>query len=117
MYNYRAVMADIYANRRLRLRQLIEERFDGYQRRLAKAAGLGLTTVNRVLHGTGNLTEYATQKIEEALGLGHGWFNRAPPPGAVSKSPHKARMGPRRKCTPMTIQCGSSLAPVIRRVR
>lgn len=97
---YNSTMAEIHARRRLRLRQLIEERFENNQVRLGKAVGLDSAGISTALSGSSNLGEYAARRIEEALGLPNGWMDRKPPPGAVSKAPYKARMGKPPKVQP-----------------
>ena len=91
---YNSTMAEIHARRRLRLRQLIEERFENNQVRLGKAVGLDRSGIRTALNGSSNLGEYAARRIEEALGLPHGWMDSKPPPGAVPKTPYKTRTGP-----------------------
>lgn len=97
---YNSTMAEIHARRRLRLRQLLEERFDNIQVRLGKAVGLTSQCVNSVLSEAANLGEAAARKIEEALGLRHGWMDLELPAGELPKTPYKARIGPRVKVQP-----------------
>ena len=99
MYNQRAIMADIYANRRARLRQLIEERFQGNQSAMARAVELGRQAVRYVFSGH-NLSEDNARQIEAALDLPDGWMDSKPPPGAVPKTPYKGRRGQPPKVHP-----------------
>ena len=99
MYSIRPVMADIFANRRERLRQLIEERFGGNRTALVRAAGLNPSYVSRFTEIFGersNLGDRAAGRIEQGLGLPVGWLDGEPSHGA-SKIPYKGRMGPPRK--------------------
>lgn len=85
MYNIDAIMAKIHTRRRLRLRQLVEERFDGNQSRMARAMGYSSSQyLNRMLHG-GPLSERAAWRMEAALGLPEGWMDRELPPAAAPK--------------------------------
>ncbi|MGH8524106.1 MAG: helix-turn-helix domain-containing protein [Gammaproteobacteria bacterium] len=95
MYNQRTVMADIYATRRLRLRQLIEERFEGNRTALVRAIGFKptYTRFTDIFAGRGNLGDHTADRIEQALGLPKGWMDRKVPPGAVPKTPYKPRRG------------------------
>lgn len=93
MYNQRAVMADIYATRRARLRQLIEERFEGNQSLMARTAGYGNTYFNALLNAVVPMGQRAASRIEAALCLSDGWMDRKPPPGAMPNTPYKARRG------------------------
>ncbi|MGH8711956.1 MAG: hypothetical protein ACREVA_11725 [Burkholderiales bacterium] len=92
MYNIRAVMSDIYATRRLRLRQLIEEQFDGNQTALARAVGFKspYARFSDIFAGRNNLGGRTAGRIEQALGLPEGWMDRKLPPEAVPKKPYKA---------------------------
>lgn len=90
---YNSTMAEIHARRRLRLRQLIEERFEGNQSRMARAVDISRTQIRTALTGGVNLGEHAASRIEEKLGLPDGWMDSKPPSGAVPTTPYKARMG------------------------
>jgi len=79
MYNHRAVMADIYENRRARLRQLVEERFEGNRSRLGRAAGLNSSHFVNIFSGRYNLGERNARQIEAMLGLPDSWMDRKPP--------------------------------------
>lgn len=94
MYNHRTVMADIYANRRARLRQLIEDRFDNNQSALARRAGYSSSTyLSALLKAILPMGERTAWKIEAKLGLPDGWMDRKPPPGAMPNTHYKARIG------------------------
>ncbi len=90
---YNSTMAEIHARRRLRLRQLIEEQFEGNQLRMARAVDLSRSHIRRALAGGVNLGEHAASRIEQMLGLPHGWMDLKPAPGTVPTTPYKARMG------------------------
>lgn len=95
LYNQRPVMGEIHANRRLWLRQLIEERFGGNRTALARAVGLRpsyTSCFTEIFAGRANLGNRTASRIEQALGLPNGWMDTKPPPGAP-KTPYKARMG------------------------
>jgi plasmid maintenance system antidote protein VapI len=94
---YNSTMAEIHARRRLRLRQLIEQRFDRNLSRLARAVDLTPSHFGNVFSGRDNLGEHAARQIEKKLGLADRWMDREPPAGTVSKTPYKARTGPRPK--------------------
>lgn len=79
MYNHRAVMADIYANRRERLRQLIEERFDWNQSKFAKALSFRQSSVSEYVTGAKTIGERVAHRIENAAGLPPGWLNKQDP--------------------------------------
>ena len=84
MYSIRPVMADIFANRRERLRQLIEERFGGNRTALVRAAGLNPSYVSRFTEIFGersNLGDRAAGRIEQGLRLPVGWLDGEPPTG------------------------------------
>lgn len=96
MYNHRPAMADIFATRRRRLHLLIEERFGGNRTDLARAVGLSPSYTARfteIFGGRSNLGDRTAWRIEQALGLPEGWMDRKAAPGAVPKTPYKARIG------------------------
>jgi len=100
MYNIRTVMADIYATRRARLHQLIEEKFGGNRTALARAVGFKPSYTARftdIFGGRSNLGGRTAGRIEQALGLPEGWMDRKLPPSAVPKMPYKGHIGPRLK--------------------
>lgn len=94
MYNHRTVMAEIYANRRARLRQLVEERYEGNQSALARTAGYSSSTyLSALLKALLPMGERTAWKIEAALGLPDGWMDRKPSSSAMPNTPYKARIG------------------------
>ena len=97
LYNQRAIMAEIYTNRRLRLRQLIEERFEGNQSAMARAGGYRSHSFSPLLHATRTMGERSARQIEKALGLPDGWLDCTPPPGAVPTTPYKTCRGKQPK--------------------
>lgn len=94
LYNQRAIMAEIHANRRARLRQLLEERFEGNQALMSRAGGYaaGATYLCELLNANHTMGFRAARKIEVALGLPEGWMDCQPPPGVVPKTPYQARL-------------------------
>ena len=97
---YNSIMAEIHARRLARLRHIIEEKFDNNQSALARAVDLNASHFGNIFSGRWNLGEHAARQIEAKLGLPDGWMDRKLPPGAVPKTPYKARMGRRLKLHP-----------------
>lgn len=97
---YNSTMAEIHARRLARLRQIIEKRFDNNQSAFARAVGLTPSHFGNIFSGRWNLGEHAARKIEAALDLPGGCMDRKLPPGAVPKTPYKARIGARVKVHP-----------------
>lgn len=104
MYNQRTIMAEIYANRRARLRQLLDERFEGNQSLMARTAVYSSSYFSALLNAVVTMGERSARHIEASLRLPDGWMDTEPPPGAVSTTPYKARLGHSR------IQVSPSLA-------
>src|SRR5690554_4398553 len=72
---------DIYETRRDNLAKLIEDSFEGRQRRLADAIDRQPDYISRVLGGSKRLGKKLARDIEPKLNLGEGWLdrdNRAP---------------------------------------
>lgn len=75
------IAMDIYETRRDNLAKLIEDSFEGRQRRLADAIDRQPDYISRVLGGSKRLGEKLAREIEAKLKLGEGWLdrdNRAP---------------------------------------
>lgn len=65
----------IYETRRARMRQLIDEQFDGVQARFSAAIDRQADYVSRCLRGTKRIGEDFARHVEQALALTDGWLD------------------------------------------
>lgn len=67
---------DIQAVRRKRLRQLVEDRFNGVSGQLADTVGRPRPNISQALSGARPCGEVLARAIEQKLGLAYGWLDR-----------------------------------------
>lgn len=75
-YNHRTVMVDIYETRRLRLCQLIQERFEGNRTAFARALGFQQPQVIEYANGARTMGGRVADRIEQALKLPTDWLDK-----------------------------------------
>lgn len=73
--------------RRIQLRKLIDEQFEGVTLRLATALEIKPPQLHRWLSDGQGIREDSARKIEERLQLGHGWLDGIERPAAYTPSP------------------------------
>lgn len=69
---------NIYETRRIRLRQLIDERFEGVQARLAAVIARQPDYISRCLRGTKRIGEDFGRHVERSVGLPERWLDTPP---------------------------------------
>lgn len=82
-------------NRRRRLHELIATRYHGRQVDFVRESGESQSEVSGILNGNKSFGEKKARKIENTLGLPHGWLDAvdadtAVPEGAASGSKHQS---------------------------
>lgn len=75
----RAAMAEIYANRRDRLLQLIYDRFEWNQSKCARALGFSRTNISEYANGGKPIGELVAARIEREAKLPPGWLDAHDP--------------------------------------
>lgn len=78
--------------RRQNVVRLIDERFDGVQRRFADAAGRDPTVIWQIVNRYRNLGEGLAREIEHNMGLPAGWLDQVHEPGASGVQGETARV-------------------------
>lgn len=68
-------MDEIYATRKLKLRQVMEEQFDGKQSAIAAKLGKQPDYISRIFGGRKQLGEDMAREFEEILGMPPYWFD------------------------------------------
>lgn len=75
MYNFTPIMEGIYAIRRARVIQIVQERFEGNRAAFGREAGLDHSLSSAYVRGAQNIGERLARRIERDLGLTDGWLD------------------------------------------